>query len=1151
MTKLRKKQLLSWVFFGFLLVVTAGLPDLKSPEAGKFQSVKQKTPAELSRERSETKRAKRLSGWAKPDRPDGFMDYENLIRTGVGQKSPGYQPGYLEKELDLRMKRARRLNSSYTWQQRGPWNAGGRTRTLVLDVTDPGGNTWFTGTSGGGIWKTTSKGSSWTPITGFLSNYSVGTLIQCASNPDVFYAGTGEGFGNADAIRGGGIFKSVDHGVSWSALKATQHNSDFSYVNRVIADPENPDILLAATNSGIFRSEDGGLSFSPVFLGQGKPVTQVISHPSRFALQYAAVKGTGILRSENGGKTWVPAGAGLSGSGRIEIGLSSQSENLVWLSADGGSKSLLYGSHDKGKTWQLTVTGSESWFGGQGWYNNCITIHPSDTTSVYIGGINVYRIQVKPEGILQTRLTDWYPASGLPYVHADHHGLFIQQNNGNPDHVSLISVNDGGVEYSEDSGASWKKTLNGYQTVQFYGIDKAPGKESYAGGTQDNGSWFIQNQTSEKDPWQNIIGGDGMSVAWHHLKPEQILTSLYYNILFKTENGGKNWTRLTTGPGTGPFITSLAESNCDPDLLFLIHPGGVYRSIDFGTTWALSPVNSGWGYNGVSGKVEISKHNPMIVWAGIGLNAPQQLIHLSQNGGRVFLPVSAPVSIGPLSGFATHPGKDSVAFALFSVQGKPKILRTGNLGETWEDLSGFADGTSRNGFPDVAVYSLVVLPHRPEEIWAGTEIGLYISEDSGKTWFPADGLEPVPVFELKVVDDQILLATHGRGLWTVTIPELTSVPLPPKINIPVISSVTQASPGKVALEVALSHPFDSIQVLLDARPVPKRILLPELNSRIVVPFSEGDSLVEVWAYKNGWPYRSDPKTLPVNMLQNPVDRLSLSFNQTADLKELLIPVVNSVTDFIIMTPPGFESSGLSTRHPYPVSRTLMATVKTPVIVSQNQSFLWFDHAMVIEPGSESAGWGTPEYKDYGLIEATRDGETWIPLSDGMNSRTYPDWLEFYGKSPGLSPGKSLLKPFFCDLKTWFQAGDTLIFRFRLFSDAAQTGWGWLIDHFQVQTAGLPVDESGPLPSGIRLHPAYPNPFNPATTLRWSQPVAGKAVIRILNLLGQDIQDIKTGDLPAGENHLAVSFSHQPSGVYFYRIEVAGRLSETGKLLLVK
>jgi len=153
----------------------------------------------------------------------------------------------------------------------------------------------------------------------------------------------------------------------------------------------------------------------------------------------------------------------------------------------------------------------------------------------------------------------------------------------------------------------------------------------------------------------------------------------------------------------------------------------------------------------------------------------QRNLHLSANGGGFYkiIPNIAD-TLGSISNIATHPTQDSTAYVLFSFPDFGKVFRTENLGQSWVEITGF-DGSdeSSNGFPDVRVYSLLVLPHETSTIWAGTEIGIFESTDDGLSWHVLSGNFPAAaVWELQAVDNQIVAATHGRGIWSVTIPEM-------------------------------------------------------------------------------------------------------------------------------------------------------------------------------------------------------------------------------------------------------------------------------------------------------------------------------------------------------------------------------------------
>ncbi|MFK7848936.1 MAG: T9SS type A sorting domain-containing protein [Rhodothermales bacterium] len=392
---------------------------------------------------------------------------------------------------------------------------------------------------------------------------------------------------------------------------------------------------------------------------------------------------------------------------------------------------------------------------------------------------NVFEARVRAQSRFAQRLE-----SGGSSVHVDHHNITILPVNAATNEFRIINGNDGGVYYSDDSGSLWKDANNGYVTTQFYDADKRAGTDDYIAGAQDNGTWrSFANPTLDSD-WRFVNGGDGFELFWHPTDINKAIFSFQNNGFVKTDNGGFTASLATTGltdtNADAPFITALGWSKERPEVLFAVGRRGIWRSDNFADTWTLaqSVDDAQWGF--FSGcKVRVSLADPDIVWAGCRVDAAggSHTLHLSRDGGQSFDPVPRPADMEGstfISGLATHPSSPGTAYVLFSAPGAPKIFRTTNSGAAWEDLSGFAgavDDVSTNGFPDVAIHDLLVLPNLTNEIWAATEVGIFSSKDSGETWAYADnGLPAVSVWRLRHVEDEVVAATHGRGVWTVSEP---------------------------------------------------------------------------------------------------------------------------------------------------------------------------------------------------------------------------------------------------------------------------------------------------------------------------------------------------------------------------------------------
>ena len=291
-----------------------------------FNSEKEKKEAkELVSERE-----RRIEG-DKSDHPDLFAQYERDIRTREGRNAPDYPLNYkIEQILKTRnLQSTRSLNKldksqALNWMERGPGNVSGRTRGIIVDPDDATNNTWFVGAVSGGVWKTTNAGASWTNLTPDITNLATSTIAMAASNHNVIYAGTGEGFYNVDEIDGTGIWKSTDKGASWAQLASTANNKLMQNITRLIIDPSDENTLLVSANggfnyvssssranSGIFRSTDGGTSWNMVYDAGTNRVQDLISNPENFNTQYATVNSQGVVKSLDGGLTWSDASNGI------------------------------------------------------------------------------------------------------------------------------------------------------------------------------------------------------------------------------------------------------------------------------------------------------------------------------------------------------------------------------------------------------------------------------------------------------------------------------------------------------------------------------------------------------------------------------------------------------------------------------------------------------------------------------------------------------------------------------------------------------------------------------------------------------------------------------------------------------------------------
>ena len=411
-------------------------------------------------------------------------------------------------------------------------------------------------------------------------------------------------------------------------------------------------------------------------------------------------------------------------------------------------------------------------------------------------------------------------------THVDHHAILPIPIDERRNEFWILNANDGGVALSMNNGRSFTELDRagaGYNTMQVYGVAKKPGASVYIAGSQDNGTWSSPENPNSGEEWIKRGGGDGFEAVWHATDPNKILASEQFISIGRTIDGGATWgASLSVDARDGQFLTQIGNSDKAPDNVYTVGRKGVWYSRNFGETWTLTFITEAWDmWSGC--RVRVSIADPNVVWAGCGMIAnPSDTrlfnkLHVSRDSGESFEATAFPVMNRPpeafVSGLATHPTQRGTAYALFSRHSHPKILETNDFGQSWTDLSGFATSdVSTNGFPDVAVFDLVVMPHATNVLWAGTEIGLFESRNHGADWNYADnGLPAVAVWQMKIRDDEVVLGTHGRGVWTVPIGEVTTG----------IANEPDELPSELSLSQNYPNPFNASTVIQFK--VPKKV----------------------------------------------------------------------------------------------------------------------------------------------------------------------------------------------------------------------------------------------------------------------------------------------------------------------------------------
>ena len=643
---------------------------------------------------------------------------------------------------------------STVWEGIGPGNIGGRIRSLAFDPDDS--TRIYAGAVSGGVWLTEDSGASWAPTDDFMANLSISSLIFDPTDSNTIYAGTGEGTFNIDNVRGLGIFKSTDKGVSWSSLVNTNNVYDFYWVNRlsILSDASR---VLAATHTGIWISDDAGVNWTAAYTGRSNDVDV---HPTD-DLKAIAGTWTGALYSIDGGQTWTAAtGLGAFANNRVEVAYAKSAPDTVFASVDNASGEV-YKSVDGGQTYTRVNTG-ESYLGNQGWYDNALWVDPINPDHVIVGGIDLWRST--DGGVTLTKISAWYLSPDS--AHADHHFVIEHPAYDAVTNKQVYFANDGGVYTAEDieialDDVGWQVLNNNLAITQFYGFDVAPNGTVVAG-TQDNGTLVYKG---DSEAWTETFGGDGGFSAADPTD-SNYLYGEYVNLqIHRSTNGGVSSSYINNGliaAGANFIAPFILDPNNENRLLAGADQLSVSDNVkDAIPTWT-------------SIKPEIGSGEPISAIAVAPGNS--DVIYVGHNDGSLYKTTdgtqAAPTweLIGDtqlpqryLMRIAIDPLNTQIVYASFGGYSSNNLWKSVDGGVNWSDSS----GTGMTSIPSAPIRSIAIHPSTTNQLYVGTEVGVFTSEDSGATWNATnDGPANVSVDELRWVGDETLYAaTHGRGVF--------------------------------------------------------------------------------------------------------------------------------------------------------------------------------------------------------------------------------------------------------------------------------------------------------------------------------------------------------------------------------------------------
>jgi photosystem II stability/assembly factor-like uncharacterized protein len=659
------------------------------------------------------------------------------------------------------------------WSWNGPGNIGGRVRSLVIHPTTPA--TMWAGSVGGGVWKTTNSGTSWTALNDFMANLAVASMVIDPTNPNILYAGTGEGMGNIHSLSGAGVFKTTDGGATWTQLSAT---SSWDAVNRLAISPANSQTIIAATGEGIFRTTNGGTTWTETY-----PYRMLYAsfHPTVGSLAVASSDGS-ALYSTDGGVSWTQA-AGLPTSGRIELVYAPGNGAIVYASCNNNGGEI-YKSTDGGQSYARVNTG-QNYLGTQGWYDNAIWVSPSSSQTLIVGGIDLWRST--NGGVTLTKISRWDRAPNTS-AHADQHAIVHHPGFNGTTNKTVFFGNDGGVYRATDAltatlESGWTELNNNLGITQFYGAAGNPSSGVIVGGTQDNGT-LRYSSAGGAQGWTTMFGGDGGSCAADPTNSSYFYGEYVRLQIHRSTNGGTSSGYIYSGIGdAGSNALFIAPFILDPNNANRLLAGGasLWRSDNAKAatpTWtAIKSAIAG----GHISAIAVAPGHSEVIWVGhsngdvyfTNNGTAASPTWTKADGGSPALPNRYCMRI------TIDPANSSKVYVTFGGYSSGNVWRTTTNGASWTNLGG--------NLPSSPVRSLVVSPTDSNSIYVGSEVGVFASSDGGASWSPTnDGPANVSVDELFWLNNKLVAATHGRGLFTAT---LNSAPM---ASVTVVANPTNA-----------------------------------------------------------------------------------------------------------------------------------------------------------------------------------------------------------------------------------------------------------------------------------------------------------------------------------------------------------------------
>ena len=674
----------------------------------------------------------------------------------------------------------------------GSPNVSGRVTAIAVDPTNA--SVIYIGGADGGVWKTTNGGTNWTPITDSQVSLAVGSIAIDPSNHLNIYVGTGEDNNNQDGYTGAGILKSTNGGTTWTNLPGPfvgpfDSTTGGGSIGSLAVHPTNGQILLAGATlegaDGVYRSTDGGSTWTLVLGGSGFPATAVVFDPTNGNNAYAAIgyvggnSANGVYGSTDGGQHWTALlTAGAAPAGRIALAIAPSSPSTLYASigyasigsTSDGSLYAMYKTTNSGTSW-TKLTATPNYCNPQCWYDMALAVAPNNANVVFAVGAYQYSTNSQTTVIRTTNGgTNWSllggGANGVN-VHTDGHAVAFSADSG-----TVFVGSDGGVWTSTNVTAStvnWTSLNSTLGITQFYNhlaVDPTNVSRAF-GGAQDNGP---QEYTGSLT-WNGVAPcGDGGFAAIDPLSVNTVYVTGHGPCIEKSTTGGGLGTYSAVAP-TIPNTDRVAfipPVVLDPSSPLNVYVGAnvLFQSTDGASTWTAIPVDLTHG--GTLSIVAVAPSDSNTIYTGSDdalvavstdalLGSTSKWFNISTASTRAITDIkvsptsstTAYVTYGGFSGFTDKVGH---------------VFKTTTGGTSWTDISG--------NLPNVPVTSIEIDPDIANTYYVGTDVGAFYTSNGGSTWSVlGTGLPNVGVMslELQEATRTLVAGTHGRSAWSLNL----------------------------------------------------------------------------------------------------------------------------------------------------------------------------------------------------------------------------------------------------------------------------------------------------------------------------------------------------------------------------------------------